>query len=641
VTTGAASACPQCGAPLRFGGARSLAAACAYCRATVLRKGADLELAGKVPDLVAVDTRLALGMTGSAAGQPFTVLGRIQLSRGDATWNEWYATFPKGFGWIAEAQGRLFLTRLLPETPGLPRLSALHAGQELDIPGAGRFTVDEVDQATLSSFEGELPFAPAAGAPYAYADASAADGSFVTLDYGTGEEDPDLFAGRELPWSALGLPPAAPATAGPELATALACPGCGGPITLARPESKAATCPSCRSLLDVRQGTLKVLGVLEGRGQPPIPLGAKGSLRGDPVEVLGWLRRGMEADGQHYGWDELLLHGPGGYRWLSHYAGHWLLLRPIPAGKVSGVAGSAYRCDGRTFRHFQSVQATTEELAGEFYWKLRQGEKVGTEDYVAPPYLLSVERAPDEVAWTRGAYLPGDELWKGLSLPGRPPRPVGIAPAQPNPWKPRAAAAWKVGMLALLALGALALLLSATARHEVLAELEVPLEAGKVTLSEPFDLADGPQALTIEASATVRQAWVGLDVALIEEASGESQAVGFDLSHYSGKDGGESWTEGSNHGRAVAGGVRSGRYLVRVEPVLETAARGSLGPSAHVTVVRGAFLLAPLVLALVSIVAWPILATFALASFEQRRWAESDHAPGGGAAADGGGGDDE
>ena len=44
--------------------------------------------------------------------------------------------------------------------------------------------------------------------------------------------------------------------------------------------------------------------------------------------------------------------------------------------------------------------------------------------------------------------------------------------------------------------------------------------------------------------------------------------------------------------------------------------------------VRGVFLLTPLALALLAIVAWPIATTVALASFEQRRWAESDHAGG-------------
>jgi hypothetical protein len=630
VTTGVASACPQCGAPLRFGGARSLAACCAYCRAAVLRRGADLELAGKVPDLVAVDTRLSLGATGTVAGEPFTVLGRLQLSRGDAAWNEWYASFPRGWGWLAEAQGRLFLTRLLPSSRGLPRLGALHAGRELEVPGAGAFTVDEIDEARLVSFEGELPFRPEIGATYRYADATGSEGGFLTLDYGTGEEEPELYAGRELSWDALGLPAPPAPSAGPEKAVALACPGCGGPVSITQPDTRAATCPSCHRLLDVSRGSLKAVGVLQARSRPPVPLGSRGTLGGEALEVLGWLRRSMQADGETYSWDELLLHGPGGYRWLSVYAGHWLLLRPIPAGTAGGVEGYAYRCDGRRFRHFQTAEARTEELQGEFYWEIRAGETVRTEDYVAPPYLLSVERTAGEVAFTRGEHVEGREVWRAFGLPGKPPRPVGIGSAQPNPWKARAGRAWAAGGLALLALLLLSAFYSLRPRRE-LAVLKVPLQPGQVTLSQPFEIEGGPLAVAVEASTYVRQAWVGLDVALIEEATGESEAMGIELSHYSGYDDGESWSEGSDRGRAVAGGVRDGRYLLRVEPVLEPG-KGHIGPDAKVRVLAGAFLLSPLVLALLAVLAWPLGCTVALASFEQRRWQESDHAGGGGQA---------
>lgn len=627
MTTGVASACPQCGAPLRFGGAQSLVACCARCRSAVLRQGARLELAGRVPDLVATDTRLSLGAAGSAGGEPFVVLGRLQLSRGDAAWNEWYASFGKGFGWIAEAQGRLFLTRHLSAARGLPRLGALHAGRPIDLPGAGAFTVDEIDEARLVSFEGELPFRPALGATYRYADATAGDGSFVTLDYGTGEEEPELFAGRELPWSALGLP-APPEAAGPEKARALACPGCGGPIALSRPEARAVTCPSCRRLLDVARGDLRAVGILEQRGKPPIALGAKGTLRGEALTVLGWLGRSMEADGDRYAWDELLLHGPGGYRWLSVYAGHWLFLRPIPAGKPTGVEGRAYSCDGRRFRHFQTALARTDDIQGEFYWEVRAGETVRTEDYVAPPYILSVERSEGEVAWTRGEHVEGSEVWRAFGLSGRPPSTSGIGAAQPNPWRPRARGAWSAGGLALLALLLLALVLAARAPRETVASLQVALRPGQVALSEPFELLGGPQAVAIEASADVRQAWVGLDVALIEEATGESEAMGLELSHYSGVEDGEAWSEGSNQGRAVAGAVRDGRYLLRVEPILEPAGGGLVGRVASVQVVRGVFLLAPLLLAMVAVLAWPIACTLFLASFEKGRWEEGDPASG-------------
>ncbi len=161
MTTGVSSSCPQCGAPLRFGGASSLAAVCAYCRFAVLRTGARLDVAGKVPDLVATDTRLSIGTAGKAQGRTFTLLGRLQLSQGEAVWNEWYGSFgDTSWGWVAEAQGRLYVTFPVLGAAGLPPLSALRPGADIRLPGLGRAVVDEVNTARLVSFEGELPVRP-------------------------------------------------------------------------------------------------------------------------------------------------------------------------------------------------------------------------------------------------------------------------------------------------------------------------------------------------------------------------------------------------------------------------------------------------------------------------------------------------
>jgi Domain of unknown function (DUF4178) len=626
LTTGVASACPQCGAPLRFGGAASLAAVCAYCRSAVLRAGARLELAGKVPDLVATDTRLALGATGRLQDRPFVILGRLQLSQGEATWDEWYASFGDGWGWLAEAQGRLYATRPIAGASALPPLDSLRPGAEIELPG-GAASVDEVNEARLVSFEGELPVRPEVGETWRYADCSTASGGFATLDYGSGRE-PVLYAGREVSYAEAGIADRAPLTAGAEPARALTCPGCGGRIELRRPDSRAFACPSCRSLLDVTGGDLRVVSVLEGRSRPPIPLGAKGTLRGEAVEVLGFLVRSIEVEGERYPWQELLLHGAGGYRWLSVYAGHWLFLRPMAGAEVSPVGGRAARCRGRTFKHFQGGKARYDEIQGEFTWEIRAGEEILVDDYVAPPLLLSAERTEGEVSWSLGEHVAGDEIWKAFSLPGAPPRAIGVGAAEPNPIAPRIGSRWKTACLFLLALAVLAAAVGALEPRDELLALDVPLEAGRVTLSDPFQLSGGPQAVEIAADADVRQAWIGLDVALIEDETGESETVAFELSHYSGVSEGEAWSEGLRRGQAVIGSVRDGRYLLRVEPQVDRG-HGYLPATARVRVVRGVFLWPPLVAALAVVCAWPVLLTFRAAAFEKRRWQESDHPWGG------------
>ena len=51
-------------------------------------------------------------------------------------WDEWYATFSNGWlGWLAEAQGRFYLTfqRPIPENIQLPSFDQLQLGQT--VPG--------------------------------------------------------------------------------------------------------------------------------------------------------------------------------------------------------------------------------------------------------------------------------------------------------------------------------------------------------------------------------------------------------------------------------------------------------------------------------------------------------------------------
>jgi len=624
VTSGVASACPQCGAPLRFGGAASLAAVCAYCRFASLRTGARLEVAGKVPDLVATETRLSIGTAGKFDGRTFLLLGRLQLSQGEAVWNEWYASFgDASWGWVAEAQGRLYVTFPKEGAAGLPPLRALQPGMEIRLPGVGRAVVDELNQARLVSFEGELPVRPEVGETWRYADCSTDSGGFLTLDYGSGG-DVVLYAGREVGYAEAGLADCAPAAAPSQTsARALRCPNCGGPIELRRPDTRAFACPSCGGLLDVSGGAFQVLGILESRSKPPIPLGTRGTLLGEALEVLGFLVRSITVDGERFAWRELLLHGDGGYRWLSVYNGHWLYLRPIAAARVMPL-GRGFVYDRRRFKHFQGGPAQYEEIQGEFYWEIRAGETVMTNDYVSPPWLLSSESTPTETSWSLGQSVTGADVWKAFQLPGTPPRAVGVGEAEPNPFRRRLAPAWTLAGATLAALLLLSAVLVARAPHREVLALDVPLTPGEVTLSEPFDVTGRPQALEITAEAAVVQAWVGLDVALIEEETGESELVAFELSSFSGVEDGERWTEGSQHGSAVISSVLEGRYVLRVEPQVERG-QGQVPATAHVRVVQGVFLPAPLGLAVLLVVAWPLLLTLRLVSFEKRRWQDSDH----------------
>src|SRR5262245_34005375 len=109
--------CPNCGAPLEFGVGSSLAKVCEYCRATVHRTDRGLENLGRMADLAATPSLIAIGDEGTLGGRPIRVFGRVQLDHGAGPWDEYYVAFDHGqsWGWLAYAEGNW---RVTSEVPG-------------------------------------------------------------------------------------------------------------------------------------------------------------------------------------------------------------------------------------------------------------------------------------------------------------------------------------------------------------------------------------------------------------------------------------------------------------------------------------------------------------------------------------------
>jgi hypothetical protein len=111
------------------------------------------------------------------------------------------------------------------------------------------------------------------------------------------------------------------------------CPACGGSLTLrAEGASECLACQHCGALLDAKDPRHKVLAKYRAKlGSPPkIPIGTRGTIRGDLLECVGLQRRSVRYSGVIYSWDEYLLWNPyKGYRWLVESNGHWLLLKTL------------------------------------------------------------------------------------------------------------------------------------------------------------------------------------------------------------------------------------------------------------------------------------------------------------------------
>ena len=127
------ASCPACGAAITFKVGSAIVTVCAYCRSVVARGDRQLEDLGKVADLIETGSILDIWLQGRYEGVPFELTGRAQLRHeAGGVWDEWYAAFDDGqWGWLAEAQGKFYLT-VKKEASGLPPYDVLQIGGTYD-----------------------------------------------------------------------------------------------------------------------------------------------------------------------------------------------------------------------------------------------------------------------------------------------------------------------------------------------------------------------------------------------------------------------------------------------------------------------------------------------------------------------------
>ena len=639
-----AAQCPSCAAPIEFKAGSSLVVVCGFCRSAVARTDRGLEDIGKVAEIVESQSPLKLGLKGTYKGNRFELTGRAQIKHElGGVWDEWYATFSNGWvGWLAEAQGRFYLTfyQPLPQGTQLPTFAGLQLGQIVaEIPNPTPLMVQEKGRATTVAADGEIPYKLVPGEQFEYADLAGKNNAFATIDYSI--DPPWAFVGSQVSLDEIGLGDAKPAAREARRVTsaAMGCPNCGGPLSLTAPDSAMrVTCPNCSSLLDVNEGKLTYLRSLAPPPDAPdfvAPIGAEGTFPGDvKFKIIGATVRSVTFDGVKYFWHEYLLYNPTiGFRWLVHSDNHWNFVEPVNAADIGQgnvfTSGSTVDYNGRKFKIFQDAPATVEYVKGEFYWRVEQGETVRAVDYVSAPMMLSQEISANEINWSAGTYMTNDEVEKAFGISGLP-RPWSVGPNQP--FTGQFYYTW--GALPLLGLLVVALFMIPFTgmTNTVLSETITlpPSAAPQVQFSQPFDIKAN-RNIRISASAPVNNSAADLDVDLINDQSQEIESVSIPISYYQGVEDGESWSEGSSANDATLSSLPAGKYTLRVEGTTENVpAPLPITLKVEQNVNRGVnFCCALLILAIV-----PILGLFRKFSFERSRWRDSEFGSSSGGSSD-------
>src|SRR5882762_1151280 len=374
-------------------------------------------------------------------------------------------------------------------------------------------------------------------------------------------------------------------------AKALNCPKCGAAITLRSfGQAETVVCGSCRSILDAKDPNLSILQQFEIKTsdiRPLIPLGTRGKLRGTDYEVIG-------------------------------------ICKQLPTDEV-GAANYL----GETYKHFQTCDADTDFVLGEFPWQVRVGEHAVVTDYVHPPRVLSSEKLDKEVTWSIGEYMYGREVWDAFKLPGAPPEPTGVYENQPSPVTTNVTGIWVA--FAAFAVFLLALMAGFDMRakkepvlHETYQYNRAESKGETSFVTDVFELTGHTSTVEVKTYAPVSNHWIYLNYALINQDTGQAWDFGREVSYYSGYDSDGSWSEGKHNDAVVIPSVPPGHYYLRIEPEADPSL-----PSIPYTIdvthdvpvfgIYGIAFLALLVPAVV--ISWRSY------TFERSRWSESDHPP--------------
>ena len=628
-----AANCPNCGALVHFRWSGAVQTTCEYCRSILVRRDVNLEKVGEVGDLPREASPIQIGTEGTYRNKAFQVVGRILYEYEEGGWNEWHIVFNDGVsGWLSDAQLEYAISFQSAPPEPLPPAGEIARARRFLWNGAW-YEITSITRAHYRGVAGELPFEYWDKKDVLFADLRTADARFGTIDYS--EPAPLLFLGEAVEFDDLKLRNLRPleetTSAGRAAASALSCPSCGAPLTInAAGHTLSVVCSSCHSILDATDPNLQVLQKFEAKQliQPLIPLGTRGKLYGADYEVIGFQVRTTDVEGLPDSWAEYLLFNPyKGFRYLTEYDGHWNYVQTVPANPERIQVGKkpGAKLMGRTYVLFDTELATTSYVLGEFPWRVHVGEKNGIKDFIAVPRILSAEITEQETVWSLGEYLTGAQVWQAFQLPGHPPPARGIFANQPAPFAGQASSMWRVCLNLLSVIVLLAIMFYAFASQDTVFQRQygfAPRSAAEASfVTDTFEVKGHPSNVEISIHSDLNNNWAYFNLALINEATGQGYDFGREVSYYTGRDSDGAWSEGGRNDSVIVPSVAPGKYYLRVEPEMAKNAQSMLYtleikrsvPSAALFWIAAALLLIP-----------PVLTTWRAASFEGKRWTQSD-----------------
>jgi hypothetical protein len=326
-----------------------------------------------------------------------------------------------------------------------------------------------------------------------------------------------------------------------------------------------------------------------------------------------------------YLWKEYLLFNPfKGFRWLTEFDGHWnyvIMTKHKPATSQQHALHL-----GKNYLLFHKGTAKVTYVLGEFYWRVKVGETVEVEDYIAPPSMLSCEKSIDETVWSVGEYIDHQSVREAFQIQSYFPVPLGVSPNQASHFAPLFTALWPwiQAFIAILIVIQTWTLFFSKPRYIFQENLNYVLnQPDKIKISPTFTIDKRASNLQVTFESPVQNNWLELEASLVNEATGETYDFEQGVEYYSGYDDGN-WTEGSQSSETLLPAIPTGPYHINYQV---SAPPGIEQVPFSLSIKQNVVTWFNFTVALLLIALYPIWIWWRKESFERARWSTSDYSP--------------
>lgn len=406
----------------------------------------------------------------------------------------------------------------------------------------------------------------------------------------------------------------------------ITCLNCGTVNTVrGKAMTLAMTCDSCKYYLRLGKWNAD-RNVFSFKEEPAIPLGAKGKFDDVVYEVMGFVVK--QETKYHYKWREYLLFNPmRGYVFLAEYNGNWNFVWPVEHGPTEGAPEVDFYHEENYYRLYQKYKAEVVYARGEFLFDVIDlSESTINHEYIAPPYMYTLEKSHDSILWCKGEYCSPQEIAQAFGIQVNTlPAKEGRGYTQPTLTAFKEGSLVMVSLVILVLMIALQLFFNGSAKEEVVFNGTFDrseLKDQKFFVSSSFDLKGGTKSVAVDIYAPLVNDWFYADFALINETTGVEYNFSKDIEYYSGYEDGESWSEGSTRGEAFISQIPEGRYHINIYPEFSTS-----NQSFSIRVMRDVSSLSNFIVTALVLAIFPLFFFIRRHILESKRWEDSDYSP--------------